>query len=459
MTESSLNKVPLESPSNQPRSLMQRVIKGSIWTLGGHVTSQGIRLVSNLIVSRLLFPEAFGLMALVFTFISGLEMLSDLGIGPNIIQSKRGDDPKFLNTAWMLAIARGCFLWLCSCVIAWPISQFYKEPSLAFLLPAAAICTLMSGFVSTKWSTASRHLNLGRLTTIDLMSQILGIVVMIFGAWVAHITKAPKDIAVWALVIGSLASSALRLFLSHFYLPGERNRFEWDPASFKELQSFGKWVFISTLLTFFALQSNNLVIPRLLGVGFLGIFSFASNLSRMATDILSTVGSRVLFPSYSELARERPERLYPVLKRSRMVLNVLNAAASMFFIFFGKTLIGIMYDARYADAGWMLQILSIGSMVNVLGSTYTNVLLAQGKTFIMSVLMGIQVVIQFACMFLGYYFGGEFGVIVGISAMNWFLYPFQAICYSRLHIWQPEVDLPVIALASGLAALAFFHYI
>lgn len=459
MTEGSMDKIPGEASANKPTSLLKRVIRGSIWTMGGHGASQVIRLISNLIISRLLFPEAFGLMALVYSFLAGLEMLSDFGVFPNIIQSKRGDDPKFLNTAWTLHGVRGIILWICACLIAWPVSIFYKEPILHWLLPVAGLTTVMAGFVSTKWATANRHLDLRRLTIVELGTQILSILVMISCAFLAKTLNAPRDVAVWSLVTGSLCAAALKLIFSHTYLPGEKNHFEWERESLTELAQFGRWIFVTTLLTFFAIQGSTLIIPRLMGVAFLGIFSFAQNLARLVSDVGMMIGSRVLFPSYAELVRDRPERLYPVLRKTRLALNLLNLAVTLFFVLFGKPLIHLMYDNRYADAGWMLQILALGALVVTPGSTYTNVLLAQGKTSIMTGLMAIQVVIQFATLFVGYYLGGEYGVIVGIAAMGWFLYPFQAICYAKLSIWQPEVDLPIIGIASGLAFLVLFQYI
>jgi len=459
MSASPLEERPDKSNDTKSASLMQRVIRGSAWTLGGHVGGQVIRLGSNLIVSRLLFPEAFGLMALVYTFLSGLAMLSDLGVFPNIIQSKRGDDPVFLNTAWTLNIVRGFTLWLGACAIAYPVSLFYKEPLLVWLLPVVGFTSCIDGFNSTKWPTSNRRLDLKRLTMMDLGTQTAGVVFMLIGAWIAKATNAPKDMAIWALALGSVFSCFTRMVLTHTYLKGERNRFQWDKESLVELSNFGRWVFLSTLLTFFAINSTNLLIPRLLGVGFLGVFSFAQNLSRMSTDLVGLIGTRVLFPSYSELARDRPERLYPVLKKSRLVLHGVTIAVCLVFVLFGKQLIGIMYDHRYADAGWMLQILAISTLLTTPGSTYSNVLLAQGHTFIMMVMMGIQTVIQFTAMFAGYYLGREYGLIVGIASVGLLLYPFQAIWFARLKIWQPEVDLPVLSLACGLAALVLLRFI
>lgn len=85
-------------------------MRGVAISLGTTVAQQLIRLGSNLILTRLLFPEAFGLMALVQTFMTGLAMFSDIGIGPSIIQNRRGEDPDFLNTAWTIQIGRGVML-------------------------------------------------------------------------------------------------------------------------------------------------------------------------------------------------------------------------------------------------------------------------------------------------------------------------------------------------------------
>ncbi|NJP11976.1 MAG: oligosaccharide flippase family protein [Leptolyngbyaceae cyanobacterium RU_5_1] len=452
MTEGSMDKTLDDTTHHQPPSLKRRVLHGSIWTLGGHAVGQVIRLGSNLILTRLLFPEAFGLMALVYTVISGLEMLSDTGVGQSIIQSKQGDDPKFLNTAWTVQAIRGVILWLVACLLAWPAATFYNEPMLLQLLPVVGLNTLMMGLLSTKWAFANRHLSLKRLTAIELGTQVLGIVVMITCAGSAKLLNLPRDTAIWSLAIGALTSGLTKLILSHTYLPGQNNRFYWDQDALKEIQQFGRWIFVSTIMGFLVIQGNNLVIPKLLSIGFLGVYSVALNLSRITNEVVSMMGSRVLFPSYSELARDRPERLYPVLRRSRLVLNLFNLAVSLVFIFFGGAIVNFLYDDRYADAGWQLQLLSLGALVTLIGSSYTMVLLAQGRTLLMSIFIAILAGTQFAGMFAGYYFAGEHGVVMGIAASGWLAYPIQALCLAPISLWQPEVDLPLIVLASGIGA-------
>ena len=239
-------------------------IRGSAWTMGGYAASQFLRLGSNLILTRLLYPAVFGQMALVFIFITGLQMFSDVGTGPAIVQSPREDDPDFLNTAWTIQCGRGALLWLGSCLIAWPAAEFYAQPMLAWLIPAAGLTALIAGFEATSVHTLQRHLDLRRLTIAELLTQVIGMVgtvaLAVLDLWWLG-TDHPS--AVWAIVGGSLISSAGKVMLSRAYLPGIRNRFCLHRESAAKLFGFGRWIFVSTLLTFLAGQSDRLIFGKL----------------------------------------------------------------------------------------------------------------------------------------------------------------------------------------------------
>jgi len=374
-------------------SLKQLTIRGAIWTIIDHGSSQVLRLGGNLILTRLLFPEAFGLMALVQTFMIGLEMFSDVGIVPCIIQNKRGDDPAFLNTAWTIQGIRGLVLWLCACLIAWPAAQFFREPMLVQLLPVVGITSFIAGLNSTKMPTANRKLQLGRLTAVEIGSYALGLVVMIILAWVYK--------SVWALVAGGIISALTKLLLSHTVLEGAPNRFHWDQEAFRELNRFGRWIFISTVMGFLASQGDRLVFARLLDVRFLGIYTVALSLSMVVQQVVQNLSSKVLFASYSELIRDRPERLYYVLRKNRIILAAVGVVVSLFFVLFGEMLINLLYDNRYVEAGWMLQVLAVGMIVRPLTLTYGDVLLARGQASIIAALIATQICIQFSAMFIG----------------------------------------------------------
>src|SRR5205085_11246795 len=81
-------------------------VRGSVWSAGGYMVTQIVRLASSLILARLLMPEVFGVVSLLWVITFGLTRLSDFGTAQNVMQAKREDEP-FLNTVWTFEIARG----------------------------------------------------------------------------------------------------------------------------------------------------------------------------------------------------------------------------------------------------------------------------------------------------------------------------------------------------------------
>jgi O-antigen/teichoic acid export membrane protein len=428
-------------------SLKQKAIRGSLWTLVGYGLSQGFRLAGNLALTRLLTPEIFGLMTLVQTFLTGLQMFSDFGVFPNIIQSPRGDDPKFLNTAWTIQVIRGGGLWLGACLLAIPVAAFYNEPALLQLLPATGLTALIGGFTSTKLATAHRQLSMKDLTILDLVTGFFSILVTVAATLIFR--------SIWALVIGNLLGSLFRTIVSHRWLKGERNKFCWDLEAVREIQQFGRWIFISTIIGFFALQGDRLLFGKLLDVHFLGIYGIALGLSSMVEQIVDQVNKRVLFPTYSELIRERPQDLYPRLRKSRAILLVLGCACALLFVLGGNQLVDWLYDDRYREAGWILRVLAIAFLGRILSTTYEDILFAKGMTFSTMTLTVVGICIQIGALLVGYHLGGYQGVIIGIAATDALTYIAYAICFARLSLWQPELDLPVLVFGAGLATLVF----
>ena len=98
------------------------VYRGSTWLVAGTLSQRVVRLVSNLILTRLLFAQDFGLVALVFAWVQGLVLCSDLGVVRSIIQHPKGDSREFLGTAFTLQILRALGL----CGVSWLIAMVPK---------------------------------------------------------------------------------------------------------------------------------------------------------------------------------------------------------------------------------------------------------------------------------------------------------------------------------------------
>jgi len=419
-------------------SLKHKVIRGAFWSIGSNVVSQVLRLGGNLILTRLLFPDAFGLLALVQAFIVGVAMFADLGINASIIQNKR-DDAEFLNTAWTLQVIRGGVLWLLVCIISWPVSLFYEENILMPLLIVSGFSSVILGFQSTKLILANRKVELKKIAITEITTATVGLSSMVIGVWLTQ--------SVWGLVIGGLVQPLVIVFMSFTYFKGDNNSFHWDSDAFKSIYKYGRWLVLSSMITFLANQGDRLIIGRVFDVEFLGIYGIAIALVSAVYILSQKIGSAVFFPSYSTIIRDRPSDLYAAVRKARLAQVALLWPAAITFIFGGQEIVGFLYDDRYSDAGWMLEILSLGILIGVLRMSYSGLLMALGRTGVYTTLLFVQTMVTILCLLIGAHLGGQEGVIIGMALVSVVLYPIDSFAFSKFSLWQPELDIPVIAMS------------
>ena len=388
-------------------SIKKKAIIGSIWTIAGYGAGQVLRFGSNLILTRLLVPELFGLMALINIFIVGLRLFSDTGVGPSIIQNKRGNEPIFLNTAWTVQAIRGFILWLGSLLLAWPVAQFYEKPEFLWLVPVAGLTTIITGFESTARFTLNRNLAVRELAIFEFGSQALSIGVMIVWAWFS-----PN---IWALVGGNIVSASIKMVWSHQLIPGYSNRFAWDKEVAKELFSFGRWIFISTALTFLADQSDRLTLGKLFSLELLGVYNIAFTLALLPRSIIGAVGGKVIFPAFAKAADLPRAELRAKILKNRKLIVFPTAFALAFMVSFGDILISILYDDRYSQASWMLPILALGIWPVLLTRTIDGALLAIGKSQYLALGFLFKFIFVIVGVPLGFSWFQELGAIIVIA--------------------------------------------
>jgi len=391
--------------------LRTRILRASAWTMTGHIGSQILRLSSNLIMTRLLVPEMFGVMVLANVILIGLQLFSDLGLGQGIVQSRRGNDPSYLNTVWTAQIIRGVVLWLLALGIGFalyllaesrwlPTGSVYADPILPYVIAVLSFSALIGGFVSTRLVTANRNLTMGRITLIELISQASALV------------------SIWALVVGSLAASTLKVILSHAILPGEKNTLHWDPEAFHEILGFGKWIFLTSILGFLAANGDRLLLGGLTDPATLGLYAIAFFIVSALQEISSKLISYVAFPALSEVARERPEDLKRIYYQFRLPVDVFILLATGALFSAGHLLTDFLYDDRYLRAGHMIEILCIG-MFEVRFTLAVQCFMAKGKSQLLVPLILIRLLALFGLMPLAYNLYGLDGAlwVAGGSAL------------------------------------------
>ncbi|WP_299557662.1 oligosaccharide flippase family protein [uncultured Sulfitobacter sp.] len=423
--------------------LMARVLRSTSWIMLGYGASQGLRLGSNLILTRILYPEAFGLMALISLVTVGLMLFSDVGIAPSIAQSKRGDDPDFLNTAWSIQVVRGLCLWLIASGLAAPLSGFYSAPELKLYLPIAALALLVSGFNPTRIETAHRHLLMGRLTLLDLASQLIGILAMIALAWWWQ--------SVAALVVGGVIAALAKLALTWTGLPGASNRFRFERRAFAELVGFGKWVFLSTVFWFFASQGDKAVLGKYLSLETLGVYNIGFFLASFPLLLGAGVTGRVMIPVYRD-AKHQTRKIASLRYGLSGVILVLLLGMALA----GPWLVGVMYDVRYAQAGAMVTLLALALAPQVIGLTYDQAALAAGDSRRFFIVTATRAVLQISFLVVGVIGFGLIGALVGMGLAQLLTHA-AVVWLARVHeVWDLRHDVLTGGIAALVACLALW---
>ncbi len=442
--------------------LRSRVLRGSSWIFSGDVAKHAISLGTNLVMTRLLVPEMFGVMALASTFIVGAALFSDLGLTQNIIQSKRGDSPKFLNTAWIVQICRSGIIALFILIMAMMLKFFrpdslmagdsaLSDPILVPVLVVLALNAFLEGFESTKLATAARELNLKPVVRLELTSQIAAIPVMVIWAMI--------DRSIWALVVGALIGTIVKCVLSHMTLPGSPNRFQWDKSAFSEIFHFGKWLFLSSILGFLYMDGDVLVLGYLIDASSLGAYSIAGRFADAA--VLITLGFifNVGLSALSEVSRERPEDIRDVYYKLRLPIDLLYLFTSGFLFIFGSTLIEILYDSRYFGAGYMLEVLAI-SLISERYMLTNQYFMAIGKPQFLSYVFALRVIAMFVATPIAFKMFGEEGAIWAIACNGYVCLPLVFYLKYRYDILSIAKEVYVfIALPIGVFSAIFANYL
>ncbi len=429
--------------------LLARVLRSASWLMIGYGGSQALRLAANLILARLLFPEAFGLMALVTVVTVGLSLFSDVGIGPAIAQNPRGDDPDFLNTAWTIQVIRGFGLWAMTLLLAWPVAWIYDAPDLVLYLPIAGVALVIAGFNPTRIETAHRHLLVGRLTALDLAAQAIGVGAMVLLAWSTG--------SVLALVLGAVIQAGAKLALTHFGLPGERNRFRWETTAAKELIRFGKWIFLSTAFWFLTSQGDRAILGRFVTLDVLGVYNIGYFLASFPMLLGHAVNQRLMIPVYRDKPADGPpeNRRKHRLLRAGLTAVILSMLLLMSWI--GPWLTGLLYDARYQQAGVMIVLISLSLAPAVITMTYDQAALAAGDSRAFFVFTATRALLQTGLFLLGTLWFGLPGGIVALGLAMVAAYPVLIWLARRHKAWDPLHDLisTVIVAGVGGSALAW----
>ena len=322
------------------RTLLGRGARGGAWLGAGSASEQGFRFLRNLILARLLAPEAFGVMAIVLTCCSLAQVLTGLGVKEAVIQSPHAAERTYLNGVWYLSMARSLLIYVVAFVAAPWIEAFYQEPGLSALLRLAFVAFLAQGAVSPRVYVALKQANYFKWALIQHGGGILGVLTTITLAFVVK--------GVWALVIGYVMESVARLVLSMCVCPF------WPGLHFAREHLRGLWhytrgMFGMPILASIYSNASIIVVGKLCPKQELGRYAMVVTLATMGSGMLADIIRSVLLPAFAEIQSDA-QRLNRYLMRITSGIIGLGIPAAVFMGLYAANILALAYGDHYTAA-------------------------------------------------------------------------------------------------------------
>ncbi|HUQ38283.1 MAG TPA: oligosaccharide flippase family protein [Aestuariivirga sp.] len=418
--------------SQQTSGLRERIQKAGLWTIAVHVTESGVRLATSLVMTRLLLPQDFGLMAVAITIPVGLGMLSDIGIRSNVIRKSGVLGTDFLTTAWTVQVLRGVLLWGFTLLLAGilylphvrraiPAESILSHPQLPLLVAAMGSILAISGFESVNIYVQERDIQFKPLALRSIISKIIPVPIMVTWGYLYP--------SVWSLVAGALVAQAILIVSSHISIRGPSMRFTWQRDHAKNLLGDGRWITLSTAGTFLVTQGDRLILAALLTATQMGLYAIAWTLIDVVRSFLLRFHAQITLPVLSELFRTRPASAIEAYYKYRAPIDALTFTTVGLLWIAAPEIVVFLFDKRYEEAGWILQVLAL----SIASFPYLMINLAfiandEWRSFAIN--SAIMTCSFFISVLIGYFLYGWTGVIWGIALYSW---PAALILLARAH--------------------------
>lgn len=354
------------------RAYMRRKLTSPSAVLVGATAIQNLlRLVSAVILTRILSPEAYGTIAIIMSFFFVITMLTDTGCQAFIIRHTRGLESVFLDAVWTIHVFRGLGSALIAVALAFPVAYFLARPELAILIGIASISLLIDGFVSLSLMTALRTNMVQRLSLLDVFVAAIQFVVAIAAALMLE--------SVWALIIAIITASLVRTLGSYILFPKAVRRFRVDLGITKELWSFSRVIVASSALTLVISQLDRVILAKVMPISDFGVYAVAGTLATAPIVLVHVYTSRILYPMLANVWRTAPTALLECFYASRGIVTYTYLAATGVLIGSAPLVVQILYDPRYEQAGVYVRLLTISTALLMLTKPMNELMVASGR--------------------------------------------------------------------------------
>lgn len=430
------------------QGLKQKAVKGVVWTALQRYSTMLIQFVSGIILARLLTPYDYGCIGMLMIFMLLAESFIDGGFGSALIQKKNPTQTDY-STIFFWNMGLSVVLYAVLYLSAPAISRFYGIPLLSDVLRVQGAVLFIYAFNIVQRNQLQKKLNFKVLSIVTILTSLIALTVTIIMAY--------KGFGVWALVAQNILTAFIPALIFWFYVKWRPQLiFSWK--SFRELFSFGFYMFLTNLLNQFGQQIQGLLIGRFYDASTMGYYSKANSTERLASTSISKVLSQVTYPLYAEKQDDKPA-LGDMIKKITLTVSYVTFPLLFILLLCAEPLFVLLYSERWFNSVPYFQVLCVAGLAYSLQSINYQSVAAIGKSKTMFIWTFIKRGMGIVFVVVGLLVAGMKGLLVGMVLNAWFSY-FVNIWLVSKHIgyrWQRQLldTLPVLVASLVAAAVSY----
>lgn len=369
------------------------------WTTVGSVLSTVLRLLSLLVLARLLSPAAFGLAAKATTVLVFTKVVGDLGLGGALVQHQN-PSREHVRAAFTVSLAVALVLAVVLVVGAPWIASSYRSPALVPVLRALAIVVVARGIGSIASQLSRRAMDFRTTTIADLLGYLLGTAVTL--------VCAVLGIGFWSLIIGYMVETLFGV--SYLCLKYPPPRLGIELRALRELLRYGVGETVTQIANVVATQGDYVIVGRSLGEVGLGSYTRAYELVRFPANVLNSVVGTVFLPGMARL-QDDPAALATAFRRVLFSTSAVLLPASAALLVLAPEFLHVILGPQWGHTVVPFQILVAGMLFRCNYKFGALVARARGDTYGVAVTQ----IVYALCVVGGALFASRWG-IAGVSA-------------------------------------------
>jgi len=406
--------------------------KSGLWFAVLRTLTQTISWVITVAIARILNPEDYGLMALVGVVLDYLAVFSELGLGAAIIQKDEITSDELSSNFW-LSVFLGCALALISVPAVFSMSWMMKEPRLIVTTPLIVVLFVVGSLMIVPFNLLMRECKFKEIGVIQLWAVIasslsmLALAEMGFGFWSL----------IWGMVVLRVVTVAL-VFLYGNWWPDYRFRIK----DVKPFLRFGIHVAGSRSLYSVLINSDKLIVGKILGAEVLGFYSFAMNLVSIPSEKIVSLVNQISFPVISRVQNDVNRVQYIYIRITRYITMLV---APMFLggFFFGREIVQGILGEKWLPVVYLFKMLCLSQLIVSLTTIDSVVHNAQGRSHWVLNISIVYAALIPASIFLAAHFG------LNALVLPWLIfYPFLRLTFTYMTL--RKLDLAISSYIRGL---------